>query len=99
MFQFDVVFRITKRPYLWIVGEIIKGHVKIGDRIDSTNFQLNIIAKIKQIQFALKSVNGIRKDYPSLGIEVNVEQEKLIRKYLTKSAKKIMILNEKQITN
>ena len=63
-----------------------------GDKIDLTNFQLNIIAEIKQIEFSLKSINGIRKDYPSFGIEVNIEQEKLIRKYLTKSAKTIMVL-------
>jgi len=94
-FQFEVNFRITKSPYLWIVGEIIKGQIKIGNRIDLTNFQLNIITKIKQIEFSLKSINGIRKDYPSLGIEVNIEQEKLIKKYLTKSAKTIMILKEK----
>ena len=94
-FQFDTSFRITGKPYLWIVGELVSGHFQIGSRIDLTNFQLNIIPEIKQIEFCLKSVNGIRKDFPSLGIEVNDKQEHLIKKYVTKSAKKIMILKER----
>lgn len=95
-FQFDSCFRITGRPYLWIVGELIKGHFEMGYRVDLTNFQMNIIADIKQIEFCLKSVNGKKRDLPSLGIEVDAEQEKLIKKYLTKSAKTIMILKERE---
>ena len=95
-FQFDTSFRITGRPFLWIVGDLVKGHFQTGFRIDLTNFQLNIIVEIKQIEFCLKSVNGIKKDIPSLGIAVNEKEEKLIRKYLTKSAKTIMILKEKE---
>lgn len=95
-FQFDTSFRITGRPFLWIVGELVKGHFQTGFRVDLTNFQLNIITEIKQIEFCLKSVNGIRKDYPSLGIEVNEKEQELIKKYLTKSAKTIMILKEKE---
>lgn len=95
-FQFDTSFRITGRPFLWIVGELVKGDLQTGFRIDLTNFQLNIIAEIKQIEFCLKSVNGIKKDFPSLGIDVNKKEEELIQKYLTKSAKTIMILKEKE---
>jgi len=95
-FQFDGTLKITGKPYLWIVGELLKGHVQKGDRIDLTNFQINLIAEIKQIEFCLKSVNGIKRDLPSLGIEVDKEEEELIKKYLTKSAKTIMILKEKE---
>jgi len=94
-FQFDTCFRITGKPYLWIVGELVKGHLEIGYQIDLTNFQINIITEIKQIEFCLKSVNGVKKDFPSLGIEVNNKQEELIKKHLTKSAKTIMVLKEK----
>ena len=95
-FQFDTCFRITGRPYLWIVGELLKGHLETGYRIDLTNFQINIIAEIKQIEFCLKSVNGVKKDLPSLGIKVNEKEEELIKRYLTKSAKMIMILKPKE---
>ena len=50
---------------------MIKGEVQIGTRIDLTNFQLNMVRDIKQIEFCLKSVEGVKKDLPSLGIEVN----------------------------
>lgn len=95
-FQFDGTLKITGKPYLWIVGELLKGHMQRGDRIDLTNFQINLIAEIKQIEFCLKSVNGIKRDLPSLGIEVDKKEEELIKKYLTKSAKTIMILKEKE---
>jgi len=93
-FVFEDSFRITKRPYLWIIGELSKGNVQVGNKIDLTHFQLNIIAEIKQIELALKSKNEIKKEYLSLGIEVNEEQENLVKKYLTKSAKTIMIIKE-----
>ena len=95
-FQFETSFRITGRPFLWIVGELVKGHYQTGFRIDLTNFQLNIIAEIKQMEFCVKSINGVKKDYPSLGIEVNEKEEELVKKYLTKSAKTIMILKGKE---
>lgn len=95
-FQFEMTLRITGRPYLWIIGELLKGHFQVGYSVDLTNFQLNIIAEIKQIEFYLKSIDGVKKDYPSLGIEVNEEEEELIKKYLKKSAKTIIILKEKE---
>lgn len=94
-FELDMVMCITGKPYLWIVGNLLKGEIQIGDRIDLTNFQINLIAEIKQIEFGLKSINGIKKELPSLGIEVNDSEKELIKKYLKKSAKSIMILNKK----
>lgn len=93
-FKFEDTLKITSRSYLWIMGELVKGEVKAGNLIDLTNFQLNIIAEVKQIEFALKSIDGVRKDYLTLGIEVNLEDEELIKQYLTKSAKTIMILRQ-----
>ncbi|KAA3624203.1 MAG: hypothetical protein DWQ02_23360 [Bacteroidetes bacterium] len=94
--QFDSSFRIKGIPYFWIVGELVKGHFETGYRVDLTNFQMNIIAEIKRIEFCLKTVDGVKKDLPSLGIEVDNEQEQLIKRYLTKSAKTVMILKEKE---
>jgi len=91
-FQFKTCFRIAGRPYFWIVGELVKGDLEKGYRLDLTNFQLNVIAEIKQIEFCLKSVNGVKKDLPSLGIKINEKEEDLVKKFLTKSAKTIMIL-------
>ncbi len=93
-FKFDDCLKLSRIPYLFIVGELVKGNVFENSRIDLTNFQLNIIAKVKKIEFCLKWVDGVKKDLPSLGIEVNSEDEKLIRKHLTKSAKTIMILKD-----
>lgn len=91
---FDTSFKIAGSPYLWIVGELLKGDLRTAYRIDFTNFQMNIIAEIKQIEFCLKSVDGLKKDLPSLGIEVTDKQEKLINQYLNKSAKTLMVLKE-----
>ena len=93
-FQFEDTFKLTNKPYLWIIGEVVKGEVRIGNLLDLTNFQLNIIAEIKQIEFTLKRTNNISKEYPTLGIDVSFEEEELIKKYLSKSAKTIMILKE-----
>jgi hypothetical protein len=91
-FQFETSFKIAGRPYFWIVGELLKGDLEKGYRLDLTNFQLNVIAEIKQIEFCLKSVNGVKKDLPSLGIKINEKEEDLVKEFLTKSAKTIMIL-------
>lgn len=91
-FLFESAFRITGRPYLWIVGECSRGHIDIGCKIDLTFFQLNIVKEIKQIELCLKSINGEKKELPSLGIAVNDKEEKLIKEYLKPSAKAIMIL-------
>lgn len=90
--QFEVSFRVTKRPYFWIVGELIEGKAEVGDKIDLTNFQLNLVKEIKQVESCLRSVDGVKKDLPSFGIEVNNEEKKLIMKYLTKSATSVYIL-------
>lgn len=94
-FQFETSFRITGKPFLWIGGELVNGQLQTGFRIDLTNFQLNIITEIKQIEIYSKSINGIKKEYTGIGIEANEIEEELIKKYLTKSAKKIMILKGK----
>lgn len=91
-FTFKTAFRIEGRPYLWIVGECLSGTFQIGSRIDLTNFQLNLIPEIKQIEVCSRSVDGTTKELPSFGIEVSLRQEEEIKKYVTKSAKPIMIL-------
>lgn len=91
-FQLETSFKIAGRPYFWIVGELLKGHLEKGYRLDLTNFQLNVVAEIKQIEFCLKSVDGVEKDLSSLGIKINEEEEDLVKEFLTKSAKTIMIL-------
>ena len=94
-FQFEDTFKLSKRPYFWVMGRLVEGRIKIGSRIDLTNFQINVITEIKQIEYALKSDDqGEREELPVLGIEINAEEEKLIKKYLTKSAKNIMIIGE-----
>ena len=56
---------------------------------------MNIIAKIEQIEYALKSGGeGSRENLPALGIQVNNEEVELIKEYLTKSAIKIMIIGK-----
>ena len=93
MFQFEDAFRLFNRPYFWIMGRITEGEIKVGDQLDLTNLQMNIIAKIEQIEYALKSTDeGQRERLPVLGIEINTAEEKLMKKHLTKSAKNIMIL-------
>ena len=87
-------FKITNRPYFWLVGELTKGEIQKGYRLDFTRFQLNLIAEIKQIEFALKTTGDIAKEYPALGIELDEQQEILVKKYVNKSHCNIMILKD-----
>ncbi len=90
---FESAIKITGRPYLWITGELSRGHLKVGYKVDLTFFQLNIVRAIKQIEFCLKSINGEKREVPSLGIEVSGDEEKLIQNYLKPSPMKtVMIL-------
>ncbi|MEL6655522.1 MAG: hypothetical protein AAFY48_01750 [Bacteroidota bacterium] len=91
-FLLDGIFRLKNRPYLWIVGDVKKGQVRSGDLIDFTGFQLPFLAVIRKIEYALKSVENIRVDLPTFGIEVSEAEEALIRQYVRKSAKRIMVL-------
>ena len=90
-FKFKQSFIISNSHLYWMVGTLKKGEFRVGDYIDLTNFQLNIISKIEAIEFMLKD----QIDYPSLGINISSKQKKLIEKYLNPSAKNIMILKEK----
>ncbi|MEL7251790.1 MAG: hypothetical protein AAFO03_25440 [Bacteroidota bacterium] len=92
-FLLDGIFRLSQRPYLWIVGDVKKGRIRSGDLIDFTAFQLPFLATIRKIEYALKSVDDIRVDLPTFGIEVSEAEEALIRQYVRKSAKRIVVLH------
>jgi len=97
-FLFEDAFKIEKRPLFWIVGELTKGIIELGDKIDFTSFQLNIIAEIKGIECTIKLKKGVKKEFFIFGIEASLEEQKQIKKYVTKSAKILMIIKaEKRI--
>lgn len=91
-FEFVRTLKISKYPFFWIVGRLIKGEIQKGYVLDLTNFQLNIKAEIKRVEYCLMEINGKKEDLPSLGINLSESEEKLVKQYLTVSAKTIMII-------
>lgn len=91
-FWFEDVFRITNKPYLFIISSKVIGNIEVGHIIDFTGFQLPFKSVIKQFGVATKFINNKRTECATYGIEVDEAQEKLIRKYIMKSAKGIIVL-------
>ncbi|MGK0308216.1 MAG: hypothetical protein ACI8RP_001175 [Urechidicola sp.] len=93
-FSFKETIKIHGREQIFIIGENIKGILKIGHLIDFTNSQLNIIKEIVSLDFILRNTDGFSKEYPAMGINVSKREEYLINKYVNTSAKKIMIISQ-----
>ncbi|WP_206075179.1 hypothetical protein [Mangrovimonas spongiae] len=74
-FKLNCSFQPTGRKF-YLIGEIFKGEVKVGNFIDLTMVGLNCKPKIEAIEFALKRENGISTEYISLGTSELTEKQK-----------------------
>lgn len=95
-FSFKSLGKRNGSTNMWLEGMRIKGSIDVGDCIDLTFFQLNIIAEIKEIKTEPKSINRVGEASMSLGINLNSKEEKLVTEYLTQSGREIMILKRKE---
>jgi hypothetical protein len=74
-FKLNTSFQLTGRNF-YLVGEIVKGEVKIGEFIDLTMVGLNCKPKIETIEFALKRKNGTSTEDIALGTNQLTEKQK-----------------------
>lgn len=78
-FRLEKSFELTNRPYFFMLGQIEKGKVKIGQYIDLTFLGLSQRANIEVIEFALIKEAGQAIENVVLGISELTKEE---RKYI-----------------
>jgi hypothetical protein len=74
-FKWKTSYQITARQF-FLIGEIVKGEVKIGNYIDLTMVGLNCKPKIEAIDVALKRQNGNVTEDIALGTSELTEAQK-----------------------
>ena len=67
-FKFNTAFQVTNRPF-FLLGQITKGEIRIGQFMDLTMLGLNKRPKVEVIEFALKREND--KIMEDIGIGTN----------------------------
>jgi hypothetical protein len=78
-FKLNNTFQIIGRQF-FLIGEIIKGEIKEGQRIDLRILGLNKKPKIESIELALKRQDGKASEDIALGTNELTEEEKLYLK-------------------
>lgn len=92
-FKINDCFQIKKRSF-FISGEILNGHVDIGNFIDLTFLELNIKPEIMAIEFLLKRNKDKSIENIAFGItELNEEQKEFLKSKL--SSRPIHILKQR----
>lgn len=94
-FQFNSTFKMPDSSAVWLVGEMTRGGIEVGNVVDLTNFQLHIIAEIGELRLGRKAKKNKQRD--SLFIKLNglnLEEKEMIKEHLRTSATMIQILKE-----
>ncbi len=74
-FKLETSFQITGRQF-FLLGQITKGEVKVGQFMDLTMLGLNRKPKIEAVEFALKRKNEVLREDIGLGTSELTEEEK-----------------------
>lgn len=82
-FKIEQILKITTREETFLLGEIVMGHINVGNYID---LQISHMPQIKVIEYARKGTG----EFLALGVDITKEQKKYLEDQIKQSTVDIL---------